>query len=84
MSRKLRLPSPAMAAALAALFVALSGTAVAAGGTGSRQAGSRRRQREEARRPDADSAARHGQASRRRLGGRRGSAAGPWPRPGLG
>ena len=31
MSRKLRLPSPAMAVALAALFVALSGTAVAAG-----------------------------------------------------
>ena len=31
MYRKLRLPSPAMAVALAALFVALSGTAVAAG-----------------------------------------------------
>ncbi len=31
MFRKLRLPSPAMAVALAALFVALSGTAVAAG-----------------------------------------------------
>ena len=31
MHRKLRLPSPAMAVALAALFVALSGTAVAAG-----------------------------------------------------
>ena len=31
MTRKLRLPSPAMAVALAALFVALSGTAVAAG-----------------------------------------------------
>jgi hypothetical protein len=31
MSRKLRLPSPAMAVALAALFVGLSGTAVAAG-----------------------------------------------------
>ena len=31
MLRKLRLPSPAMAVALAALFVALSGTAVAAG-----------------------------------------------------
>ena len=31
MARKLRLPSPAMAVALAALFVALSGTAVAAG-----------------------------------------------------
>ena len=31
MSRKMRLPSPAMAVALAALFVALSGTAVAAG-----------------------------------------------------
>ncbi len=31
MSRKIRLPSPAMAVALAALFVALSGTAVAAG-----------------------------------------------------
>jgi hypothetical protein len=31
MSRKLRLPSPALAVALAALFVALSGTAVAAG-----------------------------------------------------
>ncbi len=31
MSRKRRLPSPAMAVALAALFVALSGTAVAAG-----------------------------------------------------
>lgn len=31
MSRKPRLPSPAMAVALAALFVALSGTAVAAG-----------------------------------------------------
>lgn len=31
MSRKLRLPSPAMAVALVALFVALSGTAVAAG-----------------------------------------------------
>ena len=31
MSRKLHLPSPAMAVALAALFIALSGTAVAAG-----------------------------------------------------
>lgn len=31
MSRKLHLPSPAMAVALAALFVALGGTAVAAG-----------------------------------------------------
>ena len=31
MSRKFRLPSPAMAVALAALFVGLSGTAVAAG-----------------------------------------------------